>query len=64
MSKAMSKVIGGHNLRATVVMALLAVLLLLALVVAAPSATTSSDRDGTPGIQAMNANSTGGARQS
>ena len=42
------------------VMALLAVLLLLALVVAAGSATTSIDRDGNHGTQAMNANSTGG----
>ena len=33
-------------------------MLLLALVVEAGSATTSSDRDGNPGNQAMNANST------
>jgi len=46
------------------VMALLAVLLLLALVVVVESAATASDRDGNPGIQAMNANSTGGARKS
>jgi hypothetical protein len=45
-------------------MALIAMLLLLALVVAAGSTTTSSDRDGTPEIQAMYANNTGGARQS
>jgi hypothetical protein len=46
------------------VMALFAVLLLLVLVVAASSATTSCDRDGNPGTQAMNANNTGGTRQS
>jgi hypothetical protein len=44
-------------------MALLAVLLLLAQVVAAGSATKSSDCDGNPVLQAMNANSTGRARQ-
>jgi hypothetical protein len=47
-----------------VTMVRLAMLLLLALVVEAGSTTTSSDRDGTLRIQAMNANSTGAARQS
>jgi hypothetical protein len=50
MSKAMSKVIGGHNLRAAVVMALIAVLLLVTLVVVIEPAATISNRDGNPAI--------------
>jgi hypothetical protein len=45
------------------VVALLAVVLLLALVVTAGSTTTSSNRDRKPVIQAINANSSGGARR-
>jgi hypothetical protein len=45
-------------------MIVLLALLLLALVVEAGSTTTSIDRDGNPGIQAMNANNAVAARQS
>lgn len=38
-------------------------MLLLALVVEAGSTTTCRDHDGNPGIQAMNANNAGAARQ-
>jgi len=56
----MSKAIGGHNLKATVVTALLAALLLLvALVFAVEPAATTSDRDGNPAIHATSR--TGGA---
>ena len=54
----MSKTIRGHNLRATVVMALLAVLL-LALVIAVQPAATTSDLDGNPAIHPMSG--TGGS---
>jgi hypothetical protein len=50
----MNKTIRGHNLRARVVMALLAVLLLLAmaLVFALRPAPTTSDRDANPAMSA------------
>jgi hypothetical protein len=50
MSKTMSQTIRGHNLRATMVMALLAVLLLLTLVVVIEPADTTSSRDENPAI--------------
>ena len=46
----MSKAIGGHNLRATVVMAQIVVLLLLTLVVVIEPAATTSNRDENPAI--------------
>lgn len=50
----MNTTIRGHNLRVTMVMALLAVLLLLAvvLVFALQSAPTTSDRDANPAVEA------------
>jgi hypothetical protein len=59
----MNTTIRGHNLRVTVVMALLAVLLLLAvaLVFALRPAPTTSDRDAKPPNHAMSADSTGGS---
>jgi hypothetical protein len=59
MGKTMSKAIGGHNLKATMVMALLAVLLLVALLVAVEPTATTSDRDGNPAIHETSP--TGGA---
>jgi Trk-type K+ transport system membrane component len=59
----MNTTIRGHNLRVTVVMALLAVLLLLAvaLVFALRPAPTTSDRDANLANHAMSAYSTGGS---
>ena len=59
----MNTTIRGHNLRVTMVMALLAVLLLLAvaLVFALRPAPTTSDRDAKPANHAMSADSTGGS---
>jgi hypothetical protein len=53
--KEMNTTIRGHNLRAKVVMPLLAVLLLLAVVFAGWPAVTTSDRDISRAIQAMSA---------
>ncbi|HEX5700777.1 MAG TPA: hypothetical protein VFX77_09025 [Rubrobacter sp.] len=55
----MNTTIRGHNLRATVVMALLAVLLLVAVVFAVWSAPTTSD--GNPAMRARSAEGTGGS---
>jgi hypothetical protein len=59
----MNTTIRGHNLRVTVVMALLAVLLLLsvALVFALQSAPTTTDRDANPANHAMSAGGKGGS---
>ena len=50
MTKAMSKTMHGHHIRATVVMALIVVLLLLTLVVVIEPAATTSNRDENPAI--------------
>ncbi|MBA2624685.1 MAG: hypothetical protein H0U89_03665 [Acidimicrobiia bacterium] len=57
----MSKTRGGHNLKATVVMALIAVLLLVALVVTVEPVATTSDRDVNPASQSMTAEGKGGS---
>jgi hypothetical protein len=58
----MNTTIRGHNLRVTVLMALLAVLLLLlALVFALQPAPTTSDRDVSPANHAMSAGGKGGS---
>jgi hypothetical protein len=59
----MNTTIRGHNLRVTVVMALLAVLIVLtvALVFALQPAPTTSDRDASPANQAMSAGDNGGS---
>jgi len=59
----MNTTIRGHNLRVTVLMALLAVLLLLAvvLVFALQPAPTTSDRDAKPANHAMSAGDNGGS---
>jgi hypothetical protein len=58
----MNTTIRGHNLRVTVLMALLAVLLLVAVVFAVWSAPTTSDGGGNPAIQASSADGAGGSR--
>jgi Trk-type K+ transport system membrane component len=59
----MNTTIRGHNLRARVVMALLAVLIVLtvALVSALQPAPTTSDRDASPANHAMSAAGNGGS---
>ncbi len=57
----MNTTIRGHNLRARVVMPLLAVLLLLAVVFAVWPAVTTSDRDANPAIHARSADGTRGS---
>ena len=57
----MNTTIRGHNLRVTIVMALLAVLLLVAVVFAAWSAQTTSDRDISPANHARSADGAGGS---
>ena len=57
----MNTTIRGHNLRVTVVMALLAVLLLVALVFALRPAPTTSDSDASPANHAMSARGNGGS---
>ncbi len=55
----MSKTIGDHNLKATVVMTLIAVLLLVALVVTVEPVATTSDRDVNTASQSMSAEGKG-----
>jgi cytochrome oxidase Cu insertion factor (SCO1/SenC/PrrC family) len=57
----MNTTIRGHNLRVTMVMALLAVLLLVAVVLAVWTAQTTSDRDANPANHAMSAEGEGGS---
>ncbi len=57
----MNTTIRSHNLRVTVVVALLAVLLLLAVLFAVWSTPTTSDGGGNPAIQARSADGTGGS---
>lgn len=57
----MNTTIRGHNLRVTIIMALLAVLLLLAVVFAVWTAQTTSDRGGNPAIHARSVDGTGGS---
>jgi hypothetical protein len=57
----MNTTIRGHNLRVTVVVALLAVLLLLAVVFAVWTAQTTSDRGDNPAIHASSADGAGGS---
>lgn len=57
----MNTTIRGHNLKVTVLTALLAVLLLVAVVFAVWSAPTTSDRDGNPAYHASSADGAGGS---
>ncbi|HYQ82835.1 MAG TPA: hypothetical protein VEP28_02250 [Rubrobacter sp.] len=57
----MNTTIRGHNLRVTIVTALLAVLLLLAADFAVWMAGTTSDRGDNPAIHARSADGTGGS---
>jgi cytochrome c oxidase assembly factor CtaG len=59
----MNTTIRGHNLRARVVMAMLAVLIVLsvALMFAQQPASTTSDRDASPANHAMSAGGNGGS---
>jgi hypothetical protein len=57
----MNTTIRGHNLRVTVVVALLAVLLLAAVVFAVWSAPTTSDGGANPAIHARSADGIGGS---
>ena len=57
----MNTTIRGHNLRVTIVMALLAVLLVLAVVFAVWSAQATSDGGGNPASHARSADGAGGS---
>ena len=57
----MNTTIRGHNLKVTVLTALLAVLLLVAVGFAVWTAAATSDRDGNPAYQASSADGAGGS---
>ena len=57
----MNTTIRGHNLRVTMVMALLAVLLVVAVLFAVQQAPTTSDRGGNPANHARSADGAGGS---
>ena len=60
MSKSMSQTMGGHNLRVTMVIALLAVLLLV-LTLVAVAETTPTTGDSSSANQAISASGSGGS---